>query len=758
MITDHLLQAILLFAKSIFLFVVAGLIIRRQGFKEPLKHELVIYALAAGSGSVLNAVAQLLSGLGALSLADLQRVTLYEGLLLTSTFLYLSQAFLRLEVDRRWWMGGGLLVILILLFETNVLPFRGGWNALRPTVTFGAEVLGCGLFTGLIVWLIVTAIRRARQPLHVNRILYWTLAYACLLIGGALVFVRAALAGNTLQLLAAPLLAYVALSHELRDIRQMVQRAATFLAATALVALVYLGIFAVAETLNRRAPGVNPWRTWAALALISALLLSPLAALSQRLVQRLLSRREYKPNQILGEYGLSISNILDLEKLATVAIGLISEAMEIKHGTLFVVDFKPEAAQRPAYYRLRSVRGIGAELPPEGQLSGANPIAEYLRDERRPLTQYDIDLLPRFRETPPEERTWLDGLDMDVYVPIYSKNAWIGLLGLGPKLSRNRYFDEDLSLLSILADHTAVALENARLVEGLHQLNQDLSHAYAELDRTNHLLAQLDRTKSEFINIISHELGTPLMHIDSYNHLMHDDRLVQNSADLQELSNGMQKGISRMYEIVQTMLDIAKLDTRTLELQTRSVQILEPIKLVCEELKPALRARRLALEIKNLRNLPAIEADSESLRKAFHHIITNAIKYTPDGGKITVNGVKVESVLSAEPSEGLEITVIDTGIGIDPQNLELIFLKFYQTGEVDLHSTDKTKFKGGGPGLGVTIARGLVEAHGGKVWAESPGYDEQRCPGSRFHVYLPLRQSRPQPELAGVKASLPAPV
>lgn len=752
MTTDHVLQAILLFARSLVLFVTAGLIIRRQGFREPLKHELVIYALAAGVGSLLQSGAHLLAGRGALSLADLQRVTLYAGILLTSTFLYLSQAFLRLEIDRRWWAGGGALVILILLFETNVLPFQGGWSTLRPTVTFVAEVAASGLFVGLIVWLIITTIQRARQPLHFNRILYWTLAFACMLIGGTLVFARAALPGNILQLLAVPLLAYVALSHELRDIRQMVQRSAIFLAATALVALVYLGIFGVAEALNRRAAAVNPWRTWVVLALISALLLSPLAALSQRLVRRLLSRREYKPNQILGEYGLSISNILDLEKLATVAIGLISEAMEIKHGTLFVVDFVPEAEQRPAYYRLRGIRGLGAEVPSEGQFSAANPVAEYLRDERRPLTQYDIDLLPRFRGTPPEERSWLDSLAMDVYVPIYSKNAWIGLFGLGPKLSRNRYFDEDLSLLSILADHTAVALENARLVEGLQQLNQDLGRAYAELDRTNHLLAQLDRTKTEFINIISHELGTPLMHIESYNHLMHDDPVVQNSADLQQLSNGMQKGIGRMYEIVETMLDTAKLDTRTLELQTSSVQILEPIKEVCEELKPALKARRLALEIKNLRNLPPLEADSASLRKAFHHLITNAIKYTPDGGKITVNGVKVESGLAAEPSEGLEITVIDTGIGIDPQNLELIFLKFYQTGEVDLHSTDRTKFKGGGPGLGLTLARGLIEAHGGKVWAESPGYDEQRCPGSRFHVYLPLRQSRTRPELAGVKA------
>jgi len=429
--------------------------------------------------------------------------------------------------------------------------------------------------------------------------------------------------------------------------------------------------------------------------------------------------------------------------------------MEISHGTLFVVDAQGGADEDPTHghYSLRGVRGVGAVTAPEGQLAASSPVTEFLRDERRPLTQYDIDLLSRFRSTPAEEREWLDNLGMDVYVPIYSKNAWIGLFGLGPKRSRTRYYDDDLSLLSILADHTAVALENARLVEGLQQVNQDLHKAYTELDQANHLLAQLDRTKTEFINIISHELGTPLMHLDSYNQLIKDDPVVRGSPDLREMTQGMQKSITRMYEIVQTMLDLAKLDTNTLSLDRRSVQILDPIRVVCEELKPALTRRRLALEIKNLRNLPSIEADRDSLRKVFHHLITNAIKYTPDGGKITVNGLRIEgSSRSATPSfagDGIEITVTDTGIGIDPPNLELIFLKFYQTGEVDLHSTDKTKFKGGGPGLGLTIARGLVEAHGGRIWAESPGYDEQRCPGSRFHVFLPLHRPAQPTDIFG---------
>jgi signal transduction histidine kinase len=85
----------------------------------------------------------------------------------------------------------------------------------------------------------------------------------------------------------------------------------------------------------------------------------------------------------------------------------------------------------------------------------------------------------------------------------------------------------------------------------------------------------------------------------------------------------------------------------------------------------------------------------------------------------------------------VEISIQDTGIGIDPQNQELVFEKFYQTGEVLLHSSGKTKFKGGGPGLGLAIARGIVNAHGGRIWLQSPGHDEATNPGTTVYVRLP---------------------
>jgi signal transduction histidine kinase len=123
------------------------------------------------------------------------------------------------------------------------------------------------------------------------------------------------------------------------------------------------------------------------------------------------------------------------------------------------------------------------------------------------------------------------------------------------------------------------------------------------------------------------------------------------------------------------------------------------------------------------------------IRKAIHHIIINAIKYTPDGGAITVCTRQV-ALENGQP--GIEISVKDTGIGLDAEHHELVFEKFYQVGPSALHSSSKMAFKGGGPGLGLAIARGIVQAHHGKIWIESPGCDEVNLPGSAVYLRLPL--------------------
>jgi signal transduction histidine kinase len=251
-------------------------------------------------------------------------------------------------------------------------------------------------------------------------------------------------------------------------------------------------------------------------------------------------------------------------------------------------------------------------------------------------------------------------------------------------------------------------------------------------------LERIDRTKSDFISIASHELRTPLTVLSGYSQMLMDDPTFKDNPYYAKVISGIYDGTSRLHEIVDSMLDVAKIDTRAMELQSEPVHLHMVVNGVCQGFSKAFGERELTLDLDDFSDLPPVQGDPEALKKVFYHLVMNAIKYTPDGGKITISGFLLEKGNENYPPGGVEVVISDTGIGIDPRFKDLIFTKFYQTGELALHSSGKIKFKGGGPGLGLAIVRGIVDAHGGRVWAESPGYDEEKTPGSHFHVVLPI--------------------
>jgi signal transduction histidine kinase len=197
-----------------------------------------------------------------------------------------------------------------------------------------------------------------------------------------------------------------------------------------------------------------------------------------------------------------------------------------------------------------------------------------------------------------------------------------------------------------------------------------------------------------------------------------------------------------MGTIINDMLDLSALDMNQLTLVIESVNLNRSVELIVAQLDAALTERQQTIEIDNLADLPPIEADARRLHQVFKHIINNAIKYTPDGGQITVAGEEMEGTKTRPAC--IRITIQDTGVGIAPEDRDKIFEKFYRAGDSDLHSTGQTKFMGAGPGLGLAISKGLVEAHGGKIRAESQGFDMKNYPGSKFIITLPI-QIAPRP-------------
>ncbi|MBM4423316.1 MAG: cyclic nucleotide-binding domain-containing protein [Chloroflexi bacterium] len=259
--------------------------------------------------------------------------------------------------------------------------------------------------------------------------------------------------------------------------------------------------------------------------------------------------------------------------------------------------------------------------------------------------------------------------------------------------------------------------------------------AIQDLQRTNKLLRVLDRNKLEFIQVAAHELRTPLTVLKGYVNVMKSLPQMKDNAAIAEIMDGINKGAERMHEIVNMMLDVTRIDNDTLRIVPSPVPIRSVVNEVVHDFSKGFAERNIAASVEHAEDTPMINADPTLVQKALYHLIMNAIKYTPDGGQITI---RTRPVKMERDRPGVEVSIKDTGIGLDSEHQELIFEKFYQVGSVALHSSSKTAFKGGGPGLGLAIARGVARAHGGKIWVESAGHDETHFPGSTFYLQLPL--------------------
>jgi signal transduction histidine kinase len=276
---------------------------------------------------------------------------------------------------------------------------------------------------------------------------------------------------------------------------------------------------------------------------------------------------------------------------------------------------------------------------------------------------------------------------------------------------------------------------------GAYDMESRVAYISSELQATQLKLEKLDRSKSNFISVAAHELKTPLTLIEGYSSMLGDMLPKESDSASRTLLGGIHTGIHRLREIVDDMIDVSLIDNKLLSLNLQPLWINRIVNLLLDELKPAVTERGQSIDFISFPGSEElIFADPERIYQAFKNIINNAIKYTPDGGKITIDGRILPGFI--------EVTVSDSGIGISIEDQVTIFEKFEQVGEISLHSSGKTKFKGGGPGLGLAITRGIIEAHGGAIWAESPGYDEVKCPGSTFHVLLPLRSQASDPKIA----------
>jgi signal transduction histidine kinase len=191
-----------------------------------------------------------------------------------------------------------------------------------------------------------------------------------------------------------------------------------------------------------------------------------------------------------------------------------------------------------------------------------------------------------------------------------------------------------------------------------------------------------------------------------------------------------------MHKVVNMMLDLTRIGSESLKVASVPVPLQRIIDDLVLDLEQAAAERRIRFVVTHAEGTPELKGDPQLIQKAIYQLMVNAIKYSPDGRKIHIT---TRPVVMDDNSPAVEIAVRDRGIGLNVEHHELVFEKFYQVGAVALHSSGKTSYKGGGPGLGLALVRGVARAHGGKVWVESAGYDEVNFTGCTFYLVLPIQ-------------------
>ncbi len=256
------------------------------------------------------------------------------------------------------------------------------------------------------------------------------------------------------------------------------------------------------------------------------------------------------------------------------------------------------------------------------------------------------------------------------------------------------------------------------LALSFNKMTATLRKSYFRLEQKIEELRELDKLKDNFLNTTSHELKTPLIPIKSQLQLLLAEDYGELNKEQKKSLEMVLRNEERLDKLVSDVLDISRIRSKKLKLTPEKFSLPKIIQNTVEEMKPEAREKEIDLTTK-LADLPEITADPGRISQVVGNLVNNAIKFTPEKGKITIEAEKGKKEVI--------VKVIDTGVGISPKNLKKLFTPFFQ-----LESGLARKH--GGTGLGLVICEGIVEAHEGKIWAESPGEGK----GSTFTFTLPI--------------------
>ncbi len=396
----------------------------------------------------------------------------------------------------------------------------------------------------------------------------------------------------------------------------------------------------------------------------------------------------------LYEFARRMSTTLDLGILLDSVVVTLREVLRCRAANIMLLNPKTEMLE------IRAAAGVKDRWRHEARLRVGEGIAGQVVQEKRPIYVPDTREDPRFVVFDPSVRSLM-------CVPLMVSDRVIGVLSVDHEVP-HAFQPEHERLLTIVATQAAAAIENARLFYELRAHAEELRRAYEELQ-------EADRLKDEIVQNVSHELRTPLTFIKGYVDLLLDGSMGPLTEAQREAVEIIAEKTNLLTRLVSDIVTLQRIERGTLSCE--AVDIVALARVAVQSFQLTVTQPGLEITMEDPGGPLMVWGDRERLSQVLDNLLHNAVKFSPSGGRITVR--------IADHGDHVLVSVQDTGIGIPPDKLDRIFDRFYQ---VD----GSTKRRFGGMGLGLAIVKRIVEAHGGRVWAES-----ELGKGSTFYFTIP---------------------
>lgn len=404
----------------------------------------------------------------------------------------------------------------------------------------------------------------------------------------------------------------------------------------------------------------------------------------------------------LAKLPLLLNSSMDPHQIIEVAIDHLRRRVGAEAATVFLLD---EFSKELTFWAMRG--GEGSRL--SGLKMPANKgIVGWVIERQESALVSDVAKDPRFFSTIDKEGKFTT--KNLICVPLSVR----GSRTLGAIQVLNKEYEdftqEDLLFVEQFSHQVALAIDNAMLFEALTERNRALE--------------TLDRRKTEMVTVIGHEFRTPLNVIQSAADMLSSDMLKDSEAR-RKMSQTLARGVERLTKLIAQIRNVSLLNSKELKAEQSEILVADMLHKIVAEFGPIAEARKLSLKLESLNDVKTVRGDLSLLLIVFKNLLSNAIRFTADGGSIDLRAIKQAGLVRFE--------VQDTGIGIAEEQIPLIFEKFYEVGDAMAHSSGDYQFKSGGLGLGLASVRSILNAHGATIEVDStPGK------GSTFSFSLPI--------------------